>query len=115
MNTEEINEVLAPLFPRGGESSEGYISATDLREALIQLMGLVARDIQRALASVSAYGSYVHVCDTELQWEALQSEAVGGTLPDGSLAYVKASALGTSKDEIHAWDGSQWVQMAASV
>lgn len=110
MNIEEIQAVLAPLSPRGGDSPEGYISAVDLQESLVALMGLVERDIQRALASASAYGAYVRIVDTELQWEALQSEAAGETIPDGCLALVKASAdPDLSDDVIYAWDGNQWV------
>ena len=114
MNIEEINAVLAPLFPRGGDSVEGYISAVDLHESLVQLMALVERDIQRAVAAASAYGQYVYFCDTEIEWQALQSEAAGATIPVGCLAVVKESAdPGSSVDTLWAWDGTSWLNLLA--
>lgn len=110
MTIDEINAVLESLYPRGGDAPEGYISATDLHESLVKLMGLVERDIQKSLASASAYGSYVRICETEIQWEALQSEAVGQTLPYGCFALVKASAdPQATVNRTYVWDGEQWV------
>ena len=114
MNIDEINAVLAPLYPRGGDTPEGYINATDLHESLVSLMALVERDIKKSLASASAYGAYVRICETEIQWEALQSEAMGKTLPYGCFALVKKSAdPDATSDLTYAWDGEKWNVLGA--